>query len=375
VTPEEPRPEAATVRVIASPSSWIEGEALRQLEAAARLPGMRLAVGLPDLHPGRGHPIGAAFASEGFVHPHLVGGDIGCGMALFRTGLSARKAKRDAWAKRLAGLEEPWDGDAAQVLAEHGASAGAFEPALGTIGGGNHFAELQVIHEVGDEEAIARLGLDASELVLLVHSGSRGLGQSILDRHVRAHGAGALPVPSPEAAAYLEAHDEAVRWAHANRALVARRFLDLVGGEPRVVLDVCHNSVTPRGGGLLHRKGAAPHDRGVVAVPGSRGSYTYLVEPVGDGERSGWSLAHGAGRKYTRGDARKRLRERFRASELRQTELGSVVLCDDKDLLFEEAPAAYKDVDRVVQDLVDGGVGRVVAVTRPLITYKVRARE
>ena len=68
-----------TVRLIASAKSWIEGEAMRQLHATAKLPGMRLAVGLPDLHPGKGTPVGAAFVSEGVIHPHLIGGDVGCG--------------------------------------------------------------------------------------------------------------------------------------------------------------------------------------------------------------------------------------------------------------------------------------------------------
>ena len=73
------------VRLFASAQSWVEGNALRQLYAAAKLEGMRLAVGFPDLHPGKGGPVGAAFVAEGMIHPHLIGGDIGCGMALFKT--------------------------------------------------------------------------------------------------------------------------------------------------------------------------------------------------------------------------------------------------------------------------------------------------
>src|SRR5579859_3866204 len=78
------------VRIVSGAQSWIEGAAVAQLEAAARLPGMRLAIGLPDLHAGRGHPIGAAFVSE-LLYPHLVGTDIGCGVGLWQTGLSARR--------------------------------------------------------------------------------------------------------------------------------------------------------------------------------------------------------------------------------------------------------------------------------------------
>ena len=103
--------ETAEVRLIASQRNWIEGTAVQQLENTASLPGMRLAVGLPDLHPGKGSPIGAAFAVEGYLYPALVGNDIGCGVGLWRTRLSARKLKREAWADRLHNLDSAWDGD------------------------------------------------------------------------------------------------------------------------------------------------------------------------------------------------------------------------------------------------------------------------
>ena len=138
------------------------------------------------------------------------------------------------------------------------------------------------------------------------------------------------------------------------------------------MLNVVHNAVTPCDGGWLHRKGAAPSDCGVVAIPGSRGTLTYLVEPTGDGVANGFSLAHGAGRKWTRGEARARMKERFRAADLLRTPLGGAVVCGDKGLLFEEAPEAYKKIDRVVADLVDAGACRVLAALRPVVTYKTR---
>jgi len=76
-----------SVRLVASPKSWIEGEAVRQLYATAKLDGVRRAVGFPDLHPGKGTPVGAAFVTEGVIYRPLIGGDIGCGMALFKTDL------------------------------------------------------------------------------------------------------------------------------------------------------------------------------------------------------------------------------------------------------------------------------------------------
>ena len=84
---------APAVRLFASAKSWVEGEALWQLYAAARLEGMRLAVGFPDLHPGKGSPVGAAFVTERLIYPYLIGGDVGCGMALFKTDLVQRDIK------------------------------------------------------------------------------------------------------------------------------------------------------------------------------------------------------------------------------------------------------------------------------------------
>ena len=85
---------------------------------------------------------------------------------------------------------------------------------------------------------------------------------------------------------------------------------------------------------------------------GSRGSLSYLVKPAGDGESHAWSLAHGAGRKWSRSDARQRMRERYSVSELAQTPLGGRVMCEERDLLYEEAPAAYKNIEAVIADLV-----------------------
>ncbi len=370
---------SAEVHVIASPGTWIEGEALRQLEQTAALPGMRVAVGMPDLHPGRGNPVGAAFASVGVFYPHLVGSDIGCGMALFTLDLPRHKAKRDRIVQRLVGIEGPWDGDTREWLEAHGSEPTDFDSSLGTIGGGNHFAEVQVIDEVVDAGALATLGIDATHLVLLVHSGSRGKGESILRAHAAAHGAGSLAEDTDDARAYLASHDGAVAWGRANRALIAHRVCERLGATSTPVLDVCHNSVTPAivGGerSWLHRKGAAPHDAGAVVIPGSRGAKSYLVLPTGDGATCLHSVAHGAGRKWTRSDARARLKDRMRAHELLRTPLGGAVICDDKDLLFEEAPQAYKNIDTVVDDLVRASLVRVVATLLPLVTYKVRSRD
>jgi release factor H-coupled RctB family protein len=167
-----------------------------------------------------------------------------------------------------------------------------------------------------------------------------------------------------------------VRWAEANRELIARRFTTTLGAEAKCLWDGCHNCITRRESDgevvWLHRKGAVDAESDFVVIPGSRGSLSYLVKPTGDGESHAWSLAHGAGRKWARSEARLRMRERFHSHQLVQTPLGSRVVCEERDLLYEEAPGAYKKIEAVVQDLVDAGLVSVIATLRPLLTYKTR---
>jgi release factor H-coupled RctB family protein len=364
------------VRLFASARSWIDGEALRQLYAAARLNRVRLAVGFPDLHPGKGGAVGAAFVTEGFIYPYLIGSDIGCGMALFKTDLVQRDIKLNRWSELPFNLEHPWEGDAREVLATSNLESTEFDEALGTIGGGNHFAELQRVDEIADSEEFKRIGLGKQQLVALVHSGSRGFGDSVLRAYVDEHHASGADAESFAAAAYLREHDRAVRWARANRALIARRFVEALGAEAECLWDGCHNSITSRESEgevvWVHRKGAVATEGEPVMIPGSRGSLSYLVKPIAAGESHAWSLAHGAGRKWARSETRLRMRERFGRHQLTQTPLGGRVICEQRELLYEEAPAAYKNIDDVVQDLVDAGLVSVIAKFRPLLTYKTR---
>ena len=362
-------------QLIASDQSWIEGEALRQLEQTAALPGMRQAVGLPDLHPGKGYPIGAAFLCEQ-VYPALVGNDIGCGMGLWQTDLPRRKFKLERAAERLHGLEDPWNGELSDWRTDYGLEPTAGDAALGTIGGGNHFAEVQWVDAVMDPAALATLGIDPDQALLLVHSGSRGFGESILRAVVDQQGHHGLDPASPAAIDYLRQHDHALRWAQANRGLIAHRVLAALNAEAQRRLDSWHNLVQPlnwHGERLwLHRKGAAPADRGPVVIPGSRGSLSYLVQPHAPSEQSLFSLAHGAGRKWKRGEARGRLGGRQGAEALITTPLGGRVICEDKDLLYDEAPENYKGIERVVADLSEAGLIDVIATLRPVLTYKIR---
>ncbi|MEO7731361.1 MAG: RtcB family protein, partial [Kofleriaceae bacterium] len=211
--------------LISGPDVWMESEATRQLAAVAQLEGCVHAAGMPDLHPGRGFPIGAVVACRDVVHPHLVGGDAGCGARVVVT--SVERTSPDRLERRLrAVFEAPVLGDvdpdalfdavwrsgvralaeldgipddlrwlaARDVAAGAGADDDALGPsgdaapyragfarALGTIGGGNHFAELARVGPVLDREAGAALGLVRDAVVVVAHSGSRGLGAALAE--------------------------------------------------------------------------------------------------------------------------------------------------------------------------------------------------
>jgi release factor H-coupled RctB family protein len=361
----------ASVKLIASDASRIDPVAIDQLHRAATLEGIQRVVGLPDLHAGRGIAVGAAFWSRSHVHPHLVGSDAGCGMGLWSSDLPIRRFKSDAAERKLRGLDEPWSGDQLPLLEDAGLPADLAGEALGTIGGGNHFAELLRVEAVSDAPALASLGIEEDCVQLMVHSGSRGIGHAMLERQLARGNARPLEVGSPDCTAYLAEHDRAVAWAVLNRAIIAMRFCERLGMKAERRLDICHNSVTPHRGGWLHRKGVAPADRGAIVIPGSRGDLTYLVQPRPEqAEDALQSLAHGAGRKWSRSEAKAKLSGRFKAAELTRTRLGSRVICEDRDLIYEEAPQAYKDIHQVVRDLEQVGLIDVIATLRPLITYK-----
>ena len=364
------------IRIFASEKNWIEGEAVRQLEKTAELDGMISAVGMPDIHPGRGNPIGAAFITQGIIYPYLIGNDVGCGVGFFKTDLKKNKIKADKWVKKLAGLETPWEGDGSQWLLQNGIISETTNDAIGTIGGGNHFAELQLFEKIYDQDLFGSLNLDKNIVMILVHSGSRGIGEILLRCHTEKYGAGGLNIGSEEAARYLEQHDYALKWAAASRHLIAHRMAEQLGAECHKISDVCHNSISRIGSDTqslwLHRKGAAASDCGAMVIPGTRATLSYLVMPAGDHRQNAWSLAHGAGRKWNRSSSKERMKERFTKESLLRTELGGYVICEDKDLLFEEAPQAYKNIDVVIEDMVGTGLISVIASLRPLITYKVR---
>ena len=369
------------VKLIANADIWIEGKAIQQLEKTAQLDGIIKAAGMPDLHPGRGYPIGAAFLSQQKIYPALVGNDIGCGMSLWKTDIKTRKVNLDKFEKRLSNIDAPLGADWNAVIGcrsrDKGLDETGFNRSLGTIGGGNHFAELQQVTDVYHPQVFDSLDVEKNNLVLLVHSGSRGFGESILRSHVEQYGHQGLDVDSEEFASYITQHDQALRFAELNRELIAQRMLKQLHAKGKSVLDVNHNLVSPKAiynvAHWIHRKGATPSDCGLVMIPGSRGDYSYLVQPKKDSKylmESLYSLAHGAGRKWIRSECKDRLSKRYKKSDLERTSFGSRVICKNKDLIYEEAPEAYKSISSVIEAMQNADLIMPIARFKPILTYK-----
>ncbi len=439
-------------------------KSLDQLVNTAAMPGVvKYVLVMPDAHQGYGPPIGGVVPvryPDGAISPGAVGYDINCGVRLLASDLvvdevkgvvgdlisalyhdipsglggedrGRRVAGRDmddvlvkgaAWAVK-AGYGRPED---LERLEEGGAMPGADPSAvsprakqrggtqLGTLGSGNHFIEIQQVTDIYDEEVARVFGLFPRQLVVQIHSGSRGLGHQVCDEYVRDLQAAVrkysivlpdrelvcAPLSSPEGKQYFGAMASAANFAWANRQcmthLARRSFEQVLAGKVRsfdlhVVYDVAHNiakieeHVVDRKKMKLcvHRKGATrafgPGHPGVVPVyravgqpvlvPGDMGTASYVLVGTSNAlEESFGSCCHGAGRTMSRTAAKKQvvgleLRHRLEAQGI-QVRAGSM------SGLAEEAPEAYKDIDAVI-DVVDGaGLARRVARMRPLAVMK-----
>lgn len=343
--------------------AWIEGRAEQQLETLAGWDGVRQIAAFPDLHPGKYGPIGCAVLADR-IYPQLIGNDIGCGMSLFALDLPLRRFKLDKAARRLRVLGDDHGEDMGARLAQMGLPADLAPAALGTIGGGNHFCEVQRLQDSDPDT-----GLDSSCLYLLVHSGSRGVGNAVLQGALQGGFAGLDPASEP-AQRYLRDHDRAVLWAKLNRRIIAERAAHALRADLHLVVDAPHNLLCAHAGGWLHRKGAALATGRLVPLAGSRAAPSFVLRAQGHPSALG-SSAHGAGRRYDRGSMHGRVRsKRSDLQAMERTGLGGRVICEDRDLMIEEAPTAYKSAEDVAQDLHQTGVATALARFHPLITFK-----
>ena len=278
---------------------------------------------------------------------------------------------------------------------------------LGTLGSGNHFVEIQTVEQVFDSAAAEVLGLETGRITVLIHTGSRGLGHQVctdyvreMDRVMPKYGIelpdrelACAPFDSPEGRAYFGAMCAAANFAWSNRQTIThtvrgvfeRAFGD--AGRLRLVYDVAHNiaKVEEYGGEqfCVHRKGATrafgPNNPEIpeiyrsvgqpVFIPGSMGTASWvLVGAEGAMTKSFGSTCHGAGRRMSRRAAKRVAQGHEVRRELAKK--GIVVRCHSNSELAEEAPHAYKDVDRVV-DVVDRmGLARKVARLKPIGVIK-----
>jgi tRNA-splicing ligase RtcB len=441
----------------------LRDRSIEQLVNTATLPGVvKYTLAMPDIHQGYGPPIGGVIPSKtstGIISPGAVGYDINCGVRLLRSNILAEEVKpiMDDIVKalfrgvpsgvgrggdiRLSGrqMDEVLEKGSAWAVSqgygtkddlehteERGALAGAQARAvsqrakkrgrdqLGTLGSGNHFIEVAEVEEVYDEEVAEAFGLFKGQMVIWVHSGSRGLGHQVCTDYVRDLQQAVTkysiklpdrelvcaPFESPEGRNYFAAMASAANYAWANRQILAHRVRlvmdDVLAGlvkdrELTLVYDVAHNIAKvekyPIDGQLteliIHRKGATrafgpgmevlPADYRAmgqpVLIPGDMGTASYVLVGTAEAmEKTFGTSCHGAGRVMSRRAATKKIRGRNVQEEL--AEKGIVVRGGSWKGLAEEAPEAYKDVDRVVNVVHATGIARKVARIVPLGVIK-----
>lgn len=440
---------------------------------------LRAVVLTPDFHRGGGIPVGTVAQAEGFVVPQAVGNDVCCGMRLLATDLHRDELagvldkldgplravffqgrreipmsprQREAllreglWGLHATSADNTGTGiwnyydpkaqaeDLARVhfqgvlparglfafndfVQGSGANDGR-DAQIGSVGGGNHFVELQYVDEVIDGHAARGWGLTADTVTIMVHSGSVGLGHTVGGHfHDQArglypkelpqpdHGFCVLPTSGPHghtAVAYLDAMRNAANFAFGNRlflGLMVLRVLSEVLGrriQSRLVYDAPHNLIweRPDGKTFIHRKGACPalgpepafdgpfrYTGHPVIIPGSMGAHSFVL--AGEGNRESLeSACHGAGRALSRSDSRRVDESSFVQSAERLRVVTPIdphsyevrsrrdVLAQYRDRLKEEAPYAYKSITPVVETVEEAGIARRVARLWPLITVK-----
>ena len=422
-------------------------QSLEQAANVAMLPGIvGRALAMPDIHQGYGFPIGGVAAVDeqhGVVSPGGVGFDINCGVRLLSSNVTLKEVKaklRDLVHQLFrdvpsgtgqSGRLNVSDNDLNHVLekgprwaVEHGmgseadldhteergciAGADAYavsarakqrgKPQLGTLGSGNHFLEVQYVDEVFDEKTAGQYNLSKDRIVVLIHTGSRGLGHQVCsdyvsqldeamrryDLHVPDRQLACAPIHSAEGQRYLHAMAAAANFAWTNRQLITHAtrgaFKRILGDSVNlpVIYDVAHNIAklethTVDGAKkrvLVHRKGAtrAFPDQPVF-IPGSMGTASYFLLGQETALRETFGTAcHGAGRVLSRSAAKKGVTAKEIQKELESR--GIIVESLTREGLTEEKPEAYKDIEAVVDVVHNAGLASRVARLRPIGVIK-----
>lgn len=422
---------------------------LEQIVNVATLPGIQnYALAMPDIHEGYGSPVGgvAAFdVEEGIISPGGIGYDINCGVRLLKSSLTFSQIQphlekignaiyREVPSGVGKGGRLNLKGKDFDDILENGAegmvklsygqgrdlmnieSNGRLEEAdaglvseraklrgrdqLGTMGSGNHFCEVEVVETLFDEAIAYKLGLFKDQVVVMIHTGSRGLGHQVATDYIKTmmkvmpdygitlpdRELACTPFKSKEGQQYFKAM-AAANFAWANRELITwevrqawRDVLGVTGGDLDVIYDVAHNIAKieeyPSASSgqvkkvVVHRKGATRSfpDQPVL-IPGSMGTGSFLL--VGQQkamEDSFGSCCHGAGRRMSRTQARKEIRGLELKKKL--NEMGIVIVAGSLSGLAEEAPEAYKNVDEVVEVVHNAGLAKKVERMKPIAVIK-----
>ena len=357
--------------------SDIEENALAQARNLANLPFIFKHVALmPDCHPGYGMPIGGVIATKGVVIPNAVGVDIGCGMCAVKTSLN--EINTDVLKTIMSGIRElvPLGFDhhkqaqeeslmpSLENVPEHGIVYRQYTAAkkqIGTLGGGNHFIEIQK-------------GSDR-HVWIMIHSGSRNIGLKVAKHYnklaihlnERWHSSvdkkqdlAFLPIEIQEAKDYFAEMQYCVDFAFANRLLMMERiksvFTSVIGETFSALefINIAHNYARWEShfgtDVIVHRKGATSAREGEVGIiPGSQGTKSYIIQGKGNTE-SFQSCSHGAGRTMGRKQAQ---RELVLEEEIEKLNSRGIVhsIRNTRDL--DEAPGAYKNIDTVMANQVD----------------------
>ena len=357
----------------------VEESAMRQIENLTTLPFLHhhLAI-MPDVHAGMGMPIGGVLACDGAVIPNAVGVDIGCGMCAVKTNwkmedlpphVIRKEIMKGIRARIPLGMDHHKEAQDAKYLPQ-GHDIDKMEIVkrrqhsilheVGTLGGGNHFIELQK-----DEEG---------NLWIMIHSGSRNLGKQVGDYYNKIaaslnekwHSVVSpeirlpfLPHGTREFGAYWNEMKYCIDFALCNRRLMMERIQEVIadslkGIEFEPMINIAHNyAAFEHHFGkdvIVHRKGATLAREGVIGIiPGSQGTASYIVEGLGNPD-SFCSCSHGAGRVLSRKAAIKTLDMDAEVRNLEAKGIIHAIRCQDD---MQEASGAYKDIDTVIANESD----------------------
>ena len=368
------RDRPAPYRLWLHPEAPVDGNAIDQLKTALSLPVAVGGAGMPDLHKGYSLPIGGVVVLDRAISPAFVGYDISCMMMLtiLDTGEEINPADLEKeevrelfldWvlASTSFGLGSVTSGIEHAVMSDPLWKESRFlrglrdlaASQLGSSGAGNHFADI-VAGEYTDGQTF---------IGLLTHSGSRGVGNKVghhfseqadrytLPKYKFPSGYGWFDLASEPGQEYQSVMELMGRYAQANHEIIHRRFLDTSGLGRKVTHWNKHNFAWVEPQGLvIHRKGATPAEQGQVGIiPGSSGSPSYLV--TGKGNPVSWnSASHGAGRPYSRSEAKRRFDPQAFQEHMRDNGITYHGVAAD------ESVAAYKDIHKVIEaqsDLVE----------------------